>query len=269
MIAILSLLLVVLVSVLITRVATIALSHTGLSREAARFQARSAFTGAGFTTHESELVVNHPVRRRIVLVLMLLGNAGVVTAVSSLILTFVGNGAVADPFWKILFIVGGLVALYALATSPFVDRYLSNWIEQLLARYSRIDVRDYASLMKLGGDYRLVELQVEERDWLAGRALADARLDAEGVVLLGINRSNGNYLGAPKGDTEIRPGDTLLLYGALEALRELDDRHRSSIAEKRHAEAVAAHQQRQSAEERKDREAKSVAAESGTETASN
>jgi hypothetical protein len=59
MIAVVSLLTVITVSVLITRIATVALSHTGLSRESARFQARSAFTGVGFTTSESEKAVNH------------------------------------------------------------------------------------------------------------------------------------------------------------------------------------------------------------------
>jgi len=57
MIAILSLLLIVTLSVLVTRTAAVALTHTGLTRETARFQARSAFTGAGFTTMESEQVV--------------------------------------------------------------------------------------------------------------------------------------------------------------------------------------------------------------------
>jgi len=42
--------------------------------------------------NESERVVNHPVRRRIIMLLMLTGNAGVVTAVSSLILTVVHQG---------------------------------------------------------------------------------------------------------------------------------------------------------------------------------
>jgi len=37
-----------------------------LSVEAAHFQARSALTGVGFTTSESELIVGHPARRRIV-----------------------------------------------------------------------------------------------------------------------------------------------------------------------------------------------------------
>ena len=76
MLAIASLLVVVLISLIVTRVATVALVSTGLSREMARFQARSAFTGTGFTTQEAESVVNHPVRRRIVMALMLAGNAG-------------------------------------------------------------------------------------------------------------------------------------------------------------------------------------------------
>ena len=68
MIAIFSLLLVLVLSLLITRIATIALTYTGLSRQSAKFQARSAFTGVGFTTSESEKVVNHPVRRRVLLI---------------------------------------------------------------------------------------------------------------------------------------------------------------------------------------------------------
>ena len=75
---IVTLLIIVMLSLLITRIASEALTHTGLSRESARFQARSAFSGVGFTTSESEQVVNHPVRRRILMVLMMLGNAGIV-----------------------------------------------------------------------------------------------------------------------------------------------------------------------------------------------
>ena len=73
-----SVLVVLLVSLLVARVGTVALTLTGMSREAARFQARSAFFGVGFTTGEAEAVVGHPVRRRIIMWLILLGNAGVV-----------------------------------------------------------------------------------------------------------------------------------------------------------------------------------------------
>ena len=70
MTAVLILLLILLVALLINRIATAALMSTGMSRQYAKFQARSAFTGVGFTTSEAEEVVSHPVRRRIVMILI-------------------------------------------------------------------------------------------------------------------------------------------------------------------------------------------------------
>lgn len=45
-------------SLIITKLATVALTMTGLSPDIARFQARSAFTGTGFTSSETEKVVD-------------------------------------------------------------------------------------------------------------------------------------------------------------------------------------------------------------------
>ncbi len=54
-----SLLITLAVSLIVTRIAAVALMSTGLSREAARFKARSAFSGVGFTTSEAETIVYH------------------------------------------------------------------------------------------------------------------------------------------------------------------------------------------------------------------
>ena len=101
------------VGLLITRVATVALTITGMSLEQARFQARSAFTGTGFTTSEAEAVVGHPARRRIVMTLMLVSGAGAVSVLGTLILTFARN--------------------------PVVDRALRRVIERLLRRVTDLD----------------------------------------------------------------------------------------------------------------------------------
>jgi len=90
-ITIITLLLVVLISAIIVRIGAVALEMTGLSRDVAAFQAQSAFSGVGFTTSESEYVVSHPVRRRIIRILMLLGSAGVTSAIATLVLSFVGT----------------------------------------------------------------------------------------------------------------------------------------------------------------------------------
>ena len=201
MTAILSLLLVVTLSILVTRVAAIALTYTGLSRQTARFQARSAFSGAGFTTSESEQVVNHPVRRRIVLMLMLLGNAGIVTAVSSLILAFVANkdGRVLALPYKILLLMTGPAILWGVASSRWVDRLLSRLIDRALRRFTRLDVSDYEGLLHLAGDYRIAEIGVEPHNWLDGRPLRELRPDDEGVLILGIVTTAGDWIGTPGG----------------------------------------------------------------------
>ena len=61
MIPVVSVLIVLTLSMIVIRVATVALVHTGMGVESARFQARSAFTGAGYTTSEAESIVDHPV----------------------------------------------------------------------------------------------------------------------------------------------------------------------------------------------------------------
>ena len=238
MIPIISLLVVISLSIVITRIATITLTHTGLSKESARFQARSAFTGAGFTTNESEQVVNHPLRRRIVMFLMLLGNAGFVTALSSLVLTFVGEEGSTSLVVKLSLLGVGLFLLTVIAMSSWVDRHLSLIIDWALTRYTKLDVKDYASLMHLTGDYRLVELQVKPQDWLSGKTLADAKLRDEGIVVLGIKRPDGSFLGTPKGGKTISPKDTLILYGRVSALEELDTRQSNEVGEREHVMAV-------------------------------
>lgn len=249
MLSIVSLLVVVVLSILVTRIATIALVHTGLSRETAQFQARSAFTGAGFTTDESEKVVRHPVRRRIVLALMLVGNAGIVTAVASLILTFVNQGDDTSLWLKIAVLITGLLLLWGLSSSAWVDSRLSWVIDKALRRYTSLDVRDYASLMHLIGEYRLVELRVRGGDWLADRTLKESDLRHEGVLVLGVKRAGGTYLGAPSGDTEIRDGDTLILYGRITVLERIDERRRDWRGDLEH-HAASAEQARLEAEER-------------------
>ncbi|MFW6171384.1 MAG: potassium transporter TrkA, partial [Planctomycetota bacterium] len=117
MLAILSLLIVITLALVITRIASSALSLTGLSADVARFQARSAFTGCGFTTTEAEDMVRHPLRRRIIMLMMLLGNAGLVTSISTLLLSFVNVSTTLTGLARGSFLVAGLLTLFLIARS--------------------------------------------------------------------------------------------------------------------------------------------------------
>ena len=119
MIAVVSLLFILTVSLLITRIATVALQLTGLSKASAQFQARSAFTGVGYTTSEAENTVSHPVRRRIVMLLMLLGNVGLVSVLSAVMLSFLA-GDESRFGVRVGLMGGGLVLLWLFATSKWI-----------------------------------------------------------------------------------------------------------------------------------------------------
>ncbi|MFQ5905498.1 MAG: potassium transporter TrkA, partial [bacterium] len=66
-------------STVVVKIASVALEMTGMDPDRARFQALSAFTGTGFTTRASEEVVRHDKRKKIIMALMIIGNAGFVS----------------------------------------------------------------------------------------------------------------------------------------------------------------------------------------------
>lgn len=214
------------ISFLVTKVATIALMHTGLSRQSAKFQARSAFTGVGYATQESESIVNHPLRRRIIMLLMLLGNAGIVSVVATLLLTMLDSSDNNNiPIYARLgILIAGVILLSFIFNSKVVNRWLSRIINYGLQKYTKLNVKDYSGLLHLAGEYEISEIFVEKNDWLAEKRLAELELPKEGLFILGINRKSGTYVGIPMHDTIIHPEDTLIIYGRASAIIRLSER---------------------------------------------
>jgi hypothetical protein len=238
MLAIVSLLIIATVSLLVNRIATVALTVTGMSREAARFQARSALTGVGFTTLESENIVNHPIRRRIVMWLMLANNIGIVTTAAALIGSFANTGGPSRALLRALVLLAGLAALLFACRNQWVERRLSKLIGRVVCRVTNLQARDYAHMLRLAGEYAVSELQVQADDWLVGKTLADADLSHEGVLVLGITRPDGTYIGAPTGGTRVEALDSLMLYGRAPVLAELDERHFGPDGDRAHRAAL-------------------------------
>ncbi|MBE9076172.1 TrkA C-terminal domain-containing protein [Romeria aff. gracilis LEGE 07310] len=253
MTALVSVFVAITVSLLVTRLAAEAIVLTGLSRQAAEFQARSAFTGAGFTTRESEQVTNHPARRQIVMLLMLFGNAGVISVISSLVLTFVSSADTRQAGWRFLILGVGLGLMWIISSNRLFNRYLTIFLRWGLRRWTKLDVRDYAKLLRLMKDYAVTELRVKSQDWLAGKRLDELQLRDEGIVILGIQRPDQTYIGAPHGETQIRAQDLLIVYGREDALSQLDSRRSGSVGDQDHRQAVAEQQQVENEENMRDK----------------
>jgi len=202
---------------------------TGLSKETARFQARSIITGTGFTTDEADLIVDHPIRRRIALTLMLVGNAGLVTAVSTFVLSFTSTGTVEEALQRGLLLAAGLGVLTYLALSDRVDRYLSRLIQWLLDRVVGFQVRDMHTILNLGGGYMVTRIEVDPSSWLAGETLRSVNLPAGGLIVLAIERPTGEVDYAPGAEDCIPPDGCVIVYGPSDQIVELCDKLRCNF----------------------------------------
>jgi Trk K+ transport system NAD-binding subunit len=235
--AVIALFIILVFTLLVIRIATVALIFTGMSPDMARFQAFSAFSTVGFTTSEAESVVNHPVRRRIITMLMLAGNIGFVGIVVTALSSFEGSGRFTLAF-RVLIILLTLGALWFIATSRWIDDQLSRSINWALKRWTRLESHDLLDLLQLGEGYSVTKLVLESGDWLIGKRLIELRLNNVGVNVLGIIRADGELVGSPVGSTFLRRGDELVVYGAREAILALDQNKSDLEQEEKHRQML-------------------------------
>ncbi len=226
------------VSMVVIRLASIALHLTGLSWEAASFQARSAFTGTGFTTGEAEKIMGNPARRKIITWLMIARSAGFVSIIISLILSFGSNGDDPQRLLRLFWLLAGVCALWFLARSRHIEIWMNQAMKKILGRWHELKIFDYTELLNLSGEYSVRELPVEKNDWIAHKTLAQCKLTKEGILILGIHRDDGTYVGVPRGGTQIYPGDTLVIYGREKTIHSLGKRSSDSGGETAHHQAV-------------------------------
>ncbi len=231
MLAIFSLLTIVTLSVVMVRVGSIALQLTGLSSEIASFQAQSAFSGAGFTTSEAESIVTHPVRRKIIRILILVGNIGVTSSMATLVLAFIGETGV-GALQRGLILLLGLFIIVLFARSKYIYNIMQHLISKALKRLTNLDAFDYEQLLGFNEGYTISRIGVKKESWLVDKKLSDSRLEQEGVLILAIYRrihGREKFIGAPTGDTLIKDNDVLICYSKNDSGRAIVQRPKDHV----------------------------------------
>ena len=212
-------LLVIFISFLIVRAASIALMMTGLPEKKARFQALSAFTGTGFTSREAESVVNHPVRRRIISWLMILGNAGIVTVIITATSTLVTSEGYQLSL-NVLILLVGIYLIYRIGTHKGFIRRWESFVEDKLVKSPSFEEGATEDLLHLIEGYGLVRAIIKEDSPLVGNTLLESKLTEKELIVLGIERGK-TWIPIPKPKEAIEEGDRLVVYGPLNVLKVL------------------------------------------------
>ncbi len=225
-------------SLTVIRIASVMLRITGLSRDIAEFQARSAFTTTGFTAQETEVIMNHPVRRKIIQNLMILGNVGFVSFISSFILAVLSGNDAISLWYRLGILLGGSLLLLLVTRLTIFDSLISWLTKKALGKNVRLYTKDYDNLLYLSGDFEIVKAGVRPNTWLADRKLEDLSLPDEGILVIGIHRSDGYFIGSPRGSSVLYAGDSVVLYGKEERLKGLSERLPGTSGDLLHERAI-------------------------------
>ncbi len=222
MYAVATFLVVAILSMAFTRLAAGALIATGLPPDVASFQARSAFSGAGFTTTEAENVVNDPGRRKIIGLTMFVGNLGTPTLVVTVLVGFLAPGP-GDTTDRALVTVSGLALAVMLVANGPMQRALVKLGQREARRRLLPRLENHmVELLTVGDDYVIGSVQVMDSAGPMLRSLRSIDDALPAVHVLGVQQREG-FFGTPPVDIELAAGDSIIVYGRRSDLEHLSE----------------------------------------------
>ena len=211
---------------------SVAFKLTGLATSKIRFQVASMFTSTGFTTNESELIVNDERRRKIAVACIYTGHIfsvvimGLVINVFFSIGTFVGSGtSTAHTFTEWYFIVfyvaSALFLLMVFIKIPPINRRFQKLLETIAINSSKKSKNtNIITVLDLYGKHAITEVILNRiPDFAKEKSLFEMGLTKKFLInVLSIRR--GKRIIEVTKDTMFSKGDVLVIYGLINDIKE-------------------------------------------------
>ncbi|MBB6735410.1 TrkA C-terminal domain-containing protein [Cohnella zeiphila] len=204
---------------LVIEISVVLVEATGLERRVARFQVVSLLTGTGFTTQESELILGHPVRRRIGIFLILFGAfslAVVISIMSSLLIRDFRLARLAAAAAVLL------AALLGLRT-PAAGRWLNNRMSGRFRMTFEIHELSVEEALLFSGDDAFLDIPIGPDSPLRGRTLSGLS-ESQGDLNVLVLKRGTVMIRDRRLDTELEAGDVLYVYGDRAAIAQAFER---------------------------------------------
>ena len=188
-------LLILLILFIVARIGGLALQMTGMEPDAARFQALSALTGTGFTTAEAERVVRNRTRRKIITILIILGSAGLVALIGTLVVSFTQRtGAEADTgygwfFIRLGIIIAGIFVLYLLVAASGIGNRVIRWFLRPLMKRALRNQPVVEEIFSVDKGWAVNLISIKEGSKSIGLSVAETAAAGD-VQVLSISRED-------------------------------------------------------------------------------
>lgn len=210
--------------IMIADIITIFFRLTGMTEERARFQVISLLTNSGFTTQESEAVVNLKIRRRLARATMLFGYAFTVTILSTTVNVFMTMSdnelsAVLVLLPILLLILG---AFYYLRRSTMLKAKFDKWIETIGYRIMFGKDANQVILVEEYGSMVVAHIYLHTvPEMLRNKTLADSGIMSEHKLMIMMVKSSDDDAKQANGNTILQTKDTIMVLGKRKTIREI------------------------------------------------
>ncbi|CEG25626.1 TrkA C-terminal domain-containing protein [Bacillus sp. B-jedd] len=187
---------------------------TGLEKPVARFQVISMLTNTGFTTGESELIITHPIRRRLGAFLILFGAFSLAVIISAI------SGILQKNFHiqEVGIIAGILLLLLLILKLPFMHKKLKKKLHQEMEKSYKLEELPIKDVLLQNDEDDFMEIHVHEESGLIGKTIKDVIKTEEDINVLFIMRGEV-MIRHERHDEKIREGDMIYLYGDKDCLQ--------------------------------------------------
>lgn len=147
------------------------------------------------------------------MILMILGNAGFITVITTVVISF----EKANPLPLFINVGILLVVIFFLVkflTNKSVAKFLNKKIESRLEKRPPFHRRPVEEVLRVAKDYGIAEVSIKEPCRDLGKTLSESDFRKNDILVLAIERKN-DVIPAPKATDRILLDDTLICYGKL------------------------------------------------------
>jgi len=160
-------------------------------------------------------------RRRIVTILIILGNAGTVTVIATLVASFTQVSGYAWFFIRLAIIVGGIFGLYQLIIRSNVSRRVPAWLQRPVMNRILRGAPAVEEIFHVEKNWAISLVMIKEGSNSIGLSVADIAAEGD-IEILGIDRID-TYLTRPDREEKIVEGDRLLVYANRKSVKRILD----------------------------------------------
>lgn len=212
----------ILIFLILVEILCILFKLTGLTDEKARFQVISLITSTGFTTKESELIVNHKTRRRLAQYVMILGYIGMATIISFIAQIIRDVLLKSFSAFDIVICIIVLMALFYFLKHPKIGQYLDSFIEKIIIKNQNKSMakRTFWTLVKRKHGYGIYNIFIDESSFLVGRSILESNLRENEIQILNIDKGS-EFISFPRAEYVIEISDNLTVYGKIENITKI------------------------------------------------